>query len=173
MKILFIGHSLVEFFDWQNRFPSHKVANLGVAGETVEGLLSRIGSITGKHTCADLIFIMSGLNDVAMEDFDFIGSYKEIIERLTSTYPDAKIFVHSLLPTNVDFIADRSIWEVNNSLKELAENTGVEYLDVYRIFTDEEGSALKEYLLADGVHLSNKGYDAWSGVLEGIINQTS
>jgi len=139
----------------------------------VEGLLSRIGSITGKHTSANLIFIMSGLNDVAMEDFGFIGSYKEIIEKLTSAYPDARIFIHSLLPTNVEFITDKSIQKVNNSLEELAVNTGVEYLDIYRIFIDEKGSARREYLLDDGVHLSNKGYAAWSGALAGIINQTS
>lgn len=173
MKILFIGHSLIEFFDWQNRFPLHRVANLGVAGETVEGLLARIGSITRKHTSADLIFIMSGLNDVAMEDFGFIGSYREIIEKLTFAYPDARIFIHSLLPVNVEFITDKSIQEVNNSLIELAADTGVEYLDIQRIFADEKGAARREYLLDDGVHLSDKGYDTWSGALEGIINQTS
>jgi len=36
--ILFIGDSLTEFFDWQKRFPGHKVVNLGSAGETVETL---------------------------------------------------------------------------------------------------------------------------------------
>jgi len=173
MNILFIGHSLVEFFDWQNRFPLHRVANLGVAGETVEGLLSRIGSITSKHSSADLIFIMSGLNDVAIEEFGFIHSYKKIIEKLISAYPDARIFIHSLLPTNVEFITDKSIYEVNNSLEELALDTGVEYLDIYSIFIDEKGAARREYLLDDGVHLSDKGYDAWSKALEGIINQTS
>lgn len=173
MKILFIGHSLIEFFDWQKRFPLHQVVNLGVAGETVEGLLSRTGSITGKHASPDLIFIMSGLNDVAMEEFGFIGSYKNIIEKLTSAYPNARIFIHSLLPTNVDFIADKSIQAVNNSLKELAADTGVEYLDIYWIFIDEKGSARRKYLLDDGVHLSDKGYDAWADTLEDIINQTS
>ncbi len=139
----------------------------------MEGLLSRIGSITGKHTSADLIFIMSGLNDVAMEEFGFIVAYKEIIKKLTYAYPDARMFIHSLLPTDVEFITDKSIQEVNNSLEELAVDTGVEYLDIYSIFIDEKGAARREYLLDDGVHLSNKGYDAWSGALEGIINQTS
>ncbi|MBI5675924.1 MAG: GDSL family lipase [Nitrospirae bacterium] len=173
MNILFIGHSLIEFFDWQGRFPLHQVANLGVAGETVEGLLSRIGSITGQHPSADIIFIMSGLNDVAMEEFGFAGSYRKIVEKLIPAYPQARIFIHSLLPTNVEFITDKSIQDVNRSLKELAKDTGVEYLDIYSIFINEEGAAISEYLLDDGVHLSDKGYDAWAGVLEGIINRTS
>jgi lysophospholipase L1-like esterase len=173
MNILFIGHSLIEFFDWQKRFPAHKVANLGVAGEMVEGLLRRIESVTETHTSADLIFVMSGLNDVAMEEFGFIGSYREIIVRLKSAYPDARVFIHSLLPASVEFISDTSIWDVNSSLKELAFNAGVEYLDIYRYFTHADGRVIREYLLDDGVHLSDKGYDVWAGVLEGIINKSS
>ena len=41
MDMLFIGHSLVEFFDWQVRFPGHRAANLGVAGESVADIRSR------------------------------------------------------------------------------------------------------------------------------------
>ncbi len=169
MNILFIGHSLVEFFDWQKRFPAHRVVNLGAAGEMVEGLLRRIENITETHTTADIIFVMSGLNDVAMEEFGFLDSYKEIIIKLKSAYPDAKIFINSLLPTSVEFISYKSIWDVNSSLKELAFNTDVEYLDIYRYFTHADGRVIREYLLGDGVHLSDKGYDVWSGVLEKIV----
>jgi lysophospholipase L1-like esterase len=72
MNILFLGHSLIEFFDWQKRFPAHTVRNLGVAGESVEGLLSRLDGIIKTYPEADLIFIMTGINNIAMEDFDFL-----------------------------------------------------------------------------------------------------
>jgi len=173
MNILFIGHSLIEFFDWQKRFPAHKVANLGAAGEMVEGLLRRIGSITDKYDSADLIFIMSGLNDVAMEEFGFINSYREIIIRLKSAYPDARICINSLLPTSVDFISNTSIWDINGSLKDLADESGIEYLDIYRDFTHDDGRVIREYLLADGVHLSDKGYEVWSGLLEEVVTRFS
>lgn len=171
MDILFIGHSLIEFCDWQKRFPAHKVSNLGVAGETVEGLFLRVKDITGLHPSADLIFIMSGLNNVAMEDFEFLDSFKHIIESLKTAYPQARIFVNSLLPTLVEFISDKSIRDVNKSLKDIVKSTGVEFLDIYRLFIDEEGRTVKDYLLDDGVHLSNKGYAVWSEALEKIINQ--
>jgi len=169
MDILFIGHSLIEFFDWPKRFPYHRVANLGVAGETVEGLLSRVEKITKEDSSADLIFIMTGLNNVAMEDFDFFDSCKKILERLSTAYPSARIFIHSLLPTLVDFIPDESIQSVNDSLKELVKDTKVEFLDIYKLFIDEKGRTMKDYLLDDGVHLSDKGYAVWSKALERII----
>ena len=170
-EILFIGHSLVEFFDWQNRFPGHKILNLGRAGETVEGLLSRIEGIIGEYPSADLIFIMTGLNNVAMEDFDFFGSYRKIIERLSSAYPGSGIFVHSLLPTLLDLIPDKSIQRVNHSLEKLSQETGAAFLDIYRLFVDEEGRAVQGYFLPDGVQLNDKGYAVWARALEGIVNR--
>jgi lysophospholipase L1-like esterase len=70
----------------------------------------------------------------------------------------------------VEFIPDDSIQRVNNSLKELAGESGGEYLNVYSLFVNEKGQPRKDYLLDDGVHLSNRGYAVWSRALENIIN---
>ncbi len=169
-KILFIGHSLIEFFDWQNRFPDHKVVSLGVAGETVEGLLARTDGIIKEYPHFDLVFIMTGTNDVAMEDFDFLDSYKNIIEKLSAAYPGSGIFIHSILPVTLEWITDEDIKRANRSIKKLAEETRVEFLDVYKLFIDTKGKAVESYLLDDGVHLSDKGYAVWTGSLEKIVN---
>ncbi len=44
-QFLFIGDSLIEFFNWQKRFQDDQVYNFGSAGETAEGLLSRLPNI--------------------------------------------------------------------------------------------------------------------------------
>ncbi len=170
MTILFVGHSLIEFFDWQERFPEHRVINLGIAGESVKGLLSRTERIIKEFPSAEMIFIMTGLNDVAIEDLDFLNAYQEIIERLKRAYPKTEIYIHSLLPTLLEFIPDKVIRDVNSSIKKLAESTRVEYIDIYDLFVDKRGEPIKGYLLDDGVHLSNKGYSVWSRVIEEKIN---
>ena len=170
MNILLLGHSLIEFFDWQNRFPGHNVANLGVAGESVEGLLFRIDGIIKAYPEVDLIFIMTGINNIAMEDFDFLDSYRDIILRLSAAYPKARVFIHSLFPVMVDFIDNKSILNANDRIKALAGTTGVEFMDLHNLFIDNQGRPVKDYFLDDGVHLSDKGYDVWSEALEEIIN---
>ncbi len=170
LNILFLGHSLIEFFDWQKRFPGHTVRNLGVAGESVEGLLSRLDRIIKTYPEADLIFIMTGINNIAMEDFDFLDSYRQIIAKLSVAYPEAKMFIHSLLPVLVDFISNDSILNVNDAIKTLAIGMRVEFVDVQKHFIDNRGNPNKDYLLDDGVHLSDEGYNVWSGILEEIIN---
>jgi len=59
MRLLFIGDSLIEYFDWQERFPKNAVYNMGVAGETVEGLYARLPVIYTQLDVLDAIFIMS------------------------------------------------------------------------------------------------------------------
>jgi lysophospholipase L1-like esterase len=170
MNILFLGDSLIEYFDWQRRFADHRVMNCGMAGESVQGLLSRVAKIKGVCPEADLIFVMSGINNVAMGDIDFLDFYRAILERLGLAYPGARIFVNSLLPVGTDFIENESILNINNTLKELSGDTGVDFLDVHKLFIDERGEPVMDYLLYDGVHVSEKGYNVWSEALEKIIN---
>lgn len=169
MNILFLGDSLIEFFDWQERFPGHGIANLGVAGESVEGLSSRLDWIVRNHPSADLMFIMTGINNVAMEDLDIFDAYREILKKLKAAYPGAGIYINSLLPALVEFIPDEAIQRVNSSLRNLAGETGSKYLNVYALFVDEKGQPRKDYLLDDGIHLSDRGYAVWSRALESVI----
>jgi len=170
MNILFLGHSLIEFFDWQKRFPGHNAANLGVAGESVEGLLFRLNGIIKAYPEVDFIFIMTGINNIAMEDFDFLDSYREIILKLSAAYPKARVFIHSLLPVIVDFIDNKTILNVNDKIKILAGTAGAEFMDLHSLFIDNQGRPVKGYFLDDGIHLRDKGYDVWSEALEEIIN---
>jgi lysophospholipase L1-like esterase len=171
MNILFIGDSLIEYFDWQQRFPDHKVGDFGNAGESVQGLLSRVMMIGESFADADMIFIMSGINNIAMGDDDFIGFYRVIIERLQSAYPEADIIANSLLPVNMEYIRNDNIKKVNEALQNLANETGIDWLNIYSRFVDTKGMVIKEYLLEDGVHISNEGYNVWSRAVEDIINR--
>jgi len=171
MNLLFLGDSLIEYFDWQKRFPGHKAGNFGNAGESVQGLLSRVMTIRKSFPEADKIFIMTGINNIAMGDHDFIDFYRVIIERLQSAYPAANIIVNSLLPVNMEFIENDTVKKVNEALQNLAKETGAAFLNVYDMFIDTQGRVINEYLLEDGVHISSEGYNVWSRAVEEIINR--
>jgi|Deesub1362A_J573_1020465.scaffolds.fasta_scaffold01627_8 lysophospholipase L1-like esterase len=173
MELIFIGDSLVEFHNWQASFPGYRVYNYGRAGETVEGLLSRVMNIKQLCLNADMIFIMSGINNIAMGDIGFIDFYRVIVEKLREAYPEAQIYIHSILPTLIDLIPDQLIKNVNRRLEELSKSSGVNYIDLYSRFTDRDGSPIRELFLEDGVHLSEKGYELWTEVIEEIIIDNS
>ena len=168
-QLLFIGDSLIEFFDWQQRFPDHEVINLGVAGETVEGLQARLDHVIGTVIRPDMVFIMTGINNAAMEDYGFVATYEKVVARLKKSYPEAQIFINSLLPVRLPWFADSTIPRLNKRLGQVAAEKGAKYLDIYRLFSGSEN----QLLLEDGVHLSAEGYRAWSGAVANAIDRPS
>ena len=165
-ELIFIGDSLVEFYDWAARFPAHRVHNMGRAGETVEGLLSRLGREIESWPAPDYVFIMSGANNVAMEETGFIAEYRETINRIKSKFPGARLYVHSLLPTLLPWVAPETIRHVNGYIRELARETGAGYLDVHSLFLE---AGVRDCLVEDGVHVSERGYEVWSRAVEEVI----
>ncbi len=170
-RIAFVGDSVTEFFDWQRRFPEYEVMNLGIAGETIEGLSNRMDRILiGLHNPA-YIFLMTGINNIAMEDYDILGEYKKIINRFFSSFHKSIIVVQSILPVSLPWVDNGRIRDLNNSLIDTARNFAATYLDLYSLFSDVEGNPIAGYLLDDGVHLSDKGYDVWAKEVEGFLKE--
>ncbi len=169
MRLLFIGDSLIEFYDWQRRFPGHEVFNFGIAGETVEGLFARLLGIFEKVGDPDFVFIMTGINNMAMGDRDFPETYRNIIGRIKTKSPSSKIFVHSLLPVLFLFISNDEIRGINSDLRKIAEEEKVFFLDIHAVFLDSSGAPKASYLLEDGVHLSDEGYRAWAAEIEKVL----
>ncbi len=168
--LLFIGNSLIEYGNWQEFFPEYKVYSFGVAGETVEGVLARLPRITEEAPHADFVFLMSGLNNIAIDDWNFLTTYESILDRLSHTYPDAEIFVHSLLPTMLlEWIPLDTLREANKRLHELAIKKRVKFIDLFSHFLDREGKPIESYFLPDGVHLTPEGYTAWVNVIRGYL----
>jgi lysophospholipase L1-like esterase len=169
MKLLFIGDSLIEYFDWQDRFPKHSVYNMGVAGETVEGMYSRIEVVYSQLDEADAVFIMSGINNLAMGDKKFIPAYRKVVEGLKEHYASSRIFVQSLLPVLFPWISNDEIRAMNTELKKMAGEEDVLYLDIHPHFIGGDGAPVRRYLLDDGVHVSADGYLVWAAEVERVL----
>lgn len=162
---LFIGDSLIEFFNWQKRFPDRKIFNGGIAGETTEGLLARLPNVIQQVPSPGLVMIMTGINNVAMEDYAFLFTYEKIISRLQQVYSQAPIVITSLLPVNLYFLGD-AVPRLNRRLKDTARKSNTIYLDLYPLFVDNDSRIISSYYEPDGVHLSGTGYEIWAKALE-------
>jgi lysophospholipase L1-like esterase len=170
-NLVFIGDSLTEWFDWQERFPAYQVTNLGISGETVEELLDRRDHIRSRVEAPNIIFLMTGINNVLSEQYDITKSYSEIVRNLTTWYKGAKVVVQSLLPVDMPWIKNDTIRTINRHLAEIAREHGAEYLDVYAAYTDASGNPKPGLLSDDGVHLAGKGYDVWAKVVEEFLSK--
>lgn len=173
MKVLFLGHSLVEYYDWRGRFPAHDVHNLGVAGETTGGLLARVETVAAIHPEADLILVMTGTNDVLMGDRSFLDVYRLLLQRLKETWGSAGIVVFSVLPAHPEWIEVAAVAGINEELGGIVGEAGAEFFDLTGRFLDEAGQVRLELLLEDGVHLGSEGYSVWSRAVKELLEGAS
>jgi len=168
--LVFIGDSLTEWFDWQKSFPKHRVQNLGISGETVEELLDRRDRIRTLVKDPDAVFLMTGINNILMERYEIEVPYREIVRNYTTWWKGAKIVVQSLLPVDMPWIGNDLVRDINRRLKDIARESGAEYLDVYASFVNGKGQPKPGYLSDDGVHLAATGYKAWADVVESFLS---
>jgi lysophospholipase L1-like esterase len=170
-NLFFIGDSLTEWFDWQKRFPQHRVTNLGISGEPVEGLLARRERIRASIDKPDFIFLMTGINNLANEQYDIIDPYREIVRNLTTWYKQSQVVIQSILPVSLAWIDGRVIQDANAQLERIARDHHAEYLDIHSLFVDANGDPRTEYLQDDGVHLSVTGYKVWADEVERFLKK--
>jgi lysophospholipase L1-like esterase len=167
-EFLFLGDSLIEFFNWQQRFPDRLVYNLGIAGETAEGLLSRLPHVIARCKSPSLVMIMTGTNNIVMEDYGFLATYGTIIDLLQKQYAKTTIVMSSLLPFSLSYLGE-AVSRVNKRLKSIACEKNIYYLDLHPLFLDEYEKPVTPFFEADGVHLSKNGYEIWAAALEQTI----
>ncbi len=145
--------------------------NLGIGGETTEGLLKRLPHEMSARNAADgnIVFLGYGANDLAVKGGVQMVNNEQFKNNIVNAVQYAKhdaeeIYLVSILPFSdqVDGITAASgklrtnteVLSYNKILKEIADEHAVQYVDFHTAFLPD-----KEILLSgDGVHPNEKGY---------------
>lgn len=170
-SIVFLGDSLTFRTEWSELFPGKNVINRGIGHDTTAGVLKRLDKvIEGKPR---KIFILIGANDLKQQKSvsAAIRNYSKIIKRIQSDTPQTEIFIQSLLPVNNKkygkILSNDKIKTMNKKLRDLAESSGVQYIDLYSTFA-KNGQLPDEYTV-DGIHLTGKGYILWREAIKEYV----
>jgi lysophospholipase L1-like esterase len=114
---------------------------------------------------------MTGINNIASEQYDIIFPYREIVRNLTTWFKQSKLVVQSILPVDLTWIDISAIKDINRRLEQIAHEYHADYLDIYNHFIDSKGNPKSGHLSDDGVHLANKGYDVWVKEVERFLKK--
>lgn len=168
--VVMLGDSLTERGAWSEWMANRRVANRGVAGERTEQVAERIGDVAALSPRE--VFVLAGTNDLAQgRSVDHIvGSYESLLRELRDALPEARIVVTSVPPTRDEPRArpwGAHVNALNSRLRALAEERGLEYLDLHATLTDSSGELCKACTL-DGVHLTGEGYRRWMRALDAL-----
>lgn len=170
---VFVGDSITARGEWQEFFPDEVVLNRGIDSDVTEGVYNRLDTIIEKHPSR--IFLMIGINDIRQNiDRDVtLSFYEKILDRLQNELPDCSVYVQSVLPVNHSTgIDNKEVQSLNASIKALADERSMPYIDLYSLLADSDNDLPKEYSI-DGVHMTGAGYEIWIGELNDIVATSS
>lgn len=157
---LFLGDSITDslsFYEFIGE--SNVIAKFGL---TCKGAKDMVDKIAAKNPSN--IFIMFGMNDILTgeDSKQFANSYVELIDSIKERLPDATIYVQSILPVDLKvknkkpLLTNENINEFNQSLMDMAEDEGIEYLSIREILEQND-----DLLEPDGIHVKYKFYKLW------------
>lgn len=122
------------------------------------------------------VVLLFGENECGWPNRDyFIAKYAEVIDAVKLKQPDAKIYLHAIIPISSEASAENecgcnneTICELNERIMQLAKDEGVNFIDVPECLLDEQGNLISE-AASDGIHLNRKYSTVWMGYLEKIL----
>jgi lysophospholipase L1-like esterase len=165
-----IGDSLTDDAEWQDLFPSLRLANRGIDGDRTEGVLNRLEGIYSSS--ASKAFIMIGINDFSSGKNvnEVFNNYKDIVNKLVDR--GIEVYIQStILAGKQRKGLNKNITLLNDRLQKLAQqNESITYIDL------NKGLAPNFHLEAkytrDGVHLNGDGYAIWKELIKPYITNS-
>lgn len=166
-SIVMLGDSITEGGEWAEIFPGLPLVNRGIGGDTTTGVLARLDSLVEGHPRA--IFLKIGTNDLTLvpEREISLRQYRDIITTIQSGSPETAIYVQSLLPRSGDYREE--VEGYNLEIRSIADELGVEFIDLYPSFLAADGS-IRDELTYDELHLSGDGYRLWQSLLGPVMD---
>lgn len=162
-EIIFLGNSISDNCEWSELFENPNVKNRGIGGDDTDGVLERIDEVLSSSP--KKVFILIGTNDLAYgKTVDhIIENYNKILDSISIKSPNTEIYIQSVLPVDEAVHWTRKMSDIrliNESLVEICQERGIEYIDLFPLFVNSENKLNPEYSI-DGLHLNAAGYLLW------------
>ncbi len=182
-QYLFTGSSLMEQFPVSEYWMEEKLYettgkicyNRAIGGYTTDEFLNSI-DILLLDVCPQTVFLNIGTNDISLREdgenwlVHLQKQYDAILKIATNKLPKTTFYLLAYYPVNRTVLEkDRvralgfslrgkeNLDRANQAVKKLADKYHVQYIDVNRGLSDENGQ-LKESLTVEGVHIYADGY---------------
>ena len=180
-KVAFYGDSRIIGADWNYAYPDSKVINLGVGGDRISNLLTRMPQIRtltekGQLECC---FLAIGGNDCMSGSYDsevFRTEYDRLLTELENL--GLTVYVNTVAGitdenSNVSAKTVKTVnsrmKEANGIIKELAAAHSMTVIDMAELMNNSDGKLKSEYASPDGVHFSAAGNYLWFDTLREYV----
>ena len=171
-RVIFLGNSITQGGDWAKLTGDSTAVNRGIGADITYGIRTRLDDVIRRQPSK--LFILVGINDISKDIPDAViaAQYRAIVDSVRAKSPRTRIYVQSIMPLNPavknfpqHYDKQERVVAVNRLLRAMARKTGVTYVDLWPAVVDSHGR-LDASITPDGLHLNEKGYERWVGLLK-------
>lgn len=165
IEIVMLGDSITGRGDWKNLLNNEHLINLGVDGDNLSLILSRLNRVLELEP--KLVFFMAGINDlcISIPLDEVFENYEKILTKFKDK--NIKVIVQATLLTQMPAV-NKKVKVLNVFLKDYCQREKIKYIDLNNHFANEKG-LLREDLTTDGLHLGQKAYTVWAYKLNKLL----
>ena len=108
--------------------------------------------------------ITLGVNGVSfMDEAWFVRDYTALVQMIQKTSPDTKIILNTIYPIAASYKSQKSInntkiCAANGWIEQIAEDTGVRFLNSYECLVGSDGWLPESSQNGDGLHLNGEAF---------------
>lgn len=175
-SIIFLGDSIIKYYDTSKYYSNTNIINRGIAGDTATYILDRIGEVISKKP--SIVILNAGSNDLVRTKLSHDEIVKNILKikyLLEEGIPNVVVYILSLPPvlrdhevTNMDYMKHRTNDDINTINEELDLYTNL--VDTHSLLVDSDGNLDVNYT-TDGIHLNDLGYKVFSKVIANSVKE--
>ena len=171
-RVVFLGASIIQWWNLDQFFPGKDYINKGIAGQTSFDLEGRVQQ-DAIDLQPDVILIQIGSNDLTNnEDVDTIVGN---IENLYWTINDAgiRVVLSAVLPSGGEYtstIPNDKVNSINADLIQFCNDNQVAFADFHSVLVDGNGEFDQALTKDGGHHPNDDGYARMAPVADDAIN---
>ena len=165
--VVFVGSSSFRLWKTLHEdLPGIVAINRGYGGSRVYDSVHYADRIVTPYQPRAVVFY-AGDNDLqeGRTPREVARDFAAFVERVRTTQPKLPIAFVSIKPSPVRAHLLPQVRAANALIRDYAASHQVAYLDVYTPMLDAQGQPREELFVADRLHMNEKGYAIWAGVL--------
>lgn len=163
-SILFVGSSSIRGWSSAFRFPDLPVVNRGFGGSHISDVVHYLEETVLRHRPRAVVFY-AGDNDIAAGKTpeQVLEDYREFATALHATRPGTPVIFLAIKPSRARWQKWPDMQRANALIAEFSTgDPDLHVLDLSADMLGEDGTPLEDLLVADGLHLTEAGYDIWT-----------
>jgi lysophospholipase L1-like esterase len=170
--IVFVGSSSIRLWDLSRSFPGMPIVNRGFGGSQIADSVAHVDLLVLKHKPRTVVFY-AGDNDVAAGKTPqtVAADFKALVAKVRAALPEARVAFIAIKPSIQRWALVAKVREANALIRAQCEaDPRLGFIDVDGPMLDWDEKPRADLFVADGLHLSPKGYELWTVLVRPFLD---